>query len=523
MKHRAIIFLNSLILTGLFSCSEPPAPNPGFEDQEQMTIYDYVALNDSSYSLFMSIMEKGGIAKTLSAYNPDGIGYTLFLPDNNAVNEFIENSDRFSSFEDLLNDDAYVSALARYHVVNLGIDANDFPFGALPEYTLSEDYLTVNFVIEPDTSYYLINNQAPVTKTNIELSNGFIHLIKRMLIPVTSTSYQWLGEHPGYSIFKALIDTTGLADDININTKDPDNLSRPITLLIEHDSVYEKENITSLEDLIILISPDRNDYTNVSNPLFNFAAYHILSESMFLADFVGRATNYTTYSEIPLHINGEFLDIAINKGKDTFDITVIGTDTVYNDYVGFYYDASNVLTQSGAVHFINRVLMQQTPSRAIQTYEFWDEPLLNEYRLEPGEYLIEDTSWLNVVKWSGVELFFIETGDNQSSAWGGDYLFMDGDFNISYTIPKIIQGKYTAFLGAEAFNQENALVEILIDGKSIGVLIDLATGGSAAWPFARIELGTINFLKYEQHTIEIKSLIPGRFCWDYIRFEPFTQ
>ena len=55
----------------------------------------------------------------------------------------------------------------------MGINSNDFPFGALPAYTLSDDFLTVSFVIETDTSYYKINNQAPVIKPNIELSNGY--------------------------------------------------------------------------------------------------------------------------------------------------------------------------------------------------------------------------------------------------------------------------------------------------------------------------------------------------------------
>jgi hypothetical protein len=269
-----------------------------------------------------------------------------------------------------------------------------------------------------------------------------------------------------------------------------------------------------------MISPDRQDYTSTTNPLYNYTLYHILAESMFLNDFVDNATNYITYSEIPLNINGKGLDIAINIGKEVFDTIIVQNDTTIINFVGFYYDQSNIVTQTGAIHFINQILKQQKPSRAIQTFEFYEEPLLNEYRKEPGEYLIEDTSWLNVVKWSGTDLFFVETGDEASMAWGGDYLYMKGDFVISYTVPKIVQGKYTVFLGAEAFNQENALIEVYIDGKNAGGLIDLATGGSSTNPFARIELGTINFLKYIEHTIEVRSLIPGRFTWDYVRFEP---
>ncbi|KPK84384.1 MAG: hypothetical protein AMS27_10070 [Bacteroides sp. SM23_62_1] len=509
----------AILLSGLYSCEEVRV-EPGFEDTEQMTILDYIAENEEDYSSFMQILKAGGIDRTMSAYNPDGLGYTLFLPDNNAIDRFIEQSNRFSSLNDLLNDLDYVYELSRYHIVNIGINSNDFPFGALPDYTLSGDYLTVSFVIETDTSYYVINNQAPVIKPDIELSNGYIHIINNTLIPITFTSYEWFEQHEGFTIFKDLIDATGLQETIDINLKDETNTARPFTLLIEPDSVYHKRNINSLDDLAKLISPDNSDYTNLSNPLYNFATYHILAESKFLNDFIDIATNYITYSEIPLNINGKGLDIMINKGKEVFDTIIDQKDTVIIDYVGFYYDESNIITQSGAIHFINQVLKQQRPSRAIQTFEFYEEPLLNEYRQEQGLYLIEDTSWLNVIKWSGTDLFFVETRDDASPAWGGDYLFMDGDFVISYTFPKIIQGKYTAYLGADAYSWENALIEVFIDGKKTGTLINLASGGTAGNPFAQIDLGTINFLKYEEHTVEIRSLIPGRFLWDYIRFEP---
>jgi hypothetical protein len=121
MKRIPLIFSLFITIIGNFSCTEPPEIKPGFEDQEQMTIYDYIAENDSIYSSFMKILKAGGIDKTLSAYNPDGIGYTLFLPNNNAVNQFIQESGQFSTLDDLLNDLEYVSALSRYHVVNMGI------------------------------------------------------------------------------------------------------------------------------------------------------------------------------------------------------------------------------------------------------------------------------------------------------------------------------------------------------------------------------------------------------------------
>src|SRR3972149_8179447 len=254
MKKIAVILCVCTIMIGIFSCEDKPV-EVTFEDQEQQTIYDYMLENEDMYSSFLSILQKGGIDKALSAYNPNGIGYTLFLPDNGAVDNFIEESDRFTSLEDLLNDEAYVYELSRYHVVHLGINSNDFPFGALPEYTLSGDLLTVNFVIETDTSYYKINNQAPVIRTNIEVSNGFIHLIGSTLKPITYTTYNWLEQHPGYSIFKAAVDATGLDETLNANIKLEQEGVRPFTLLLEHDTVFNKRSIESFGELANLISP----------------------------------------------------------------------------------------------------------------------------------------------------------------------------------------------------------------------------------------------------------------------------
>ncbi|MCF6358123.1 MAG: fasciclin domain-containing protein [Draconibacterium sp.] len=515
-----IVYIFSLLLIVVFNSCKEPERIAGFEDAEEFSMYYYMlADEDKKFSDFMSILEVGGIDKTLSAYNPDGTDYTLFLPDNDAIKKFIDASDEFSSVKDMLDNKEYCEVFSRYHVVNMGIHTQDFPFGAFPEPTLSDDYLTVSFVIETDTSYYKINNQAAVTLPNIEVSNGFIHQIEIALEPITFTSFEWLEQKSDFSIFKEAIDLTGLQALVDFNVKE-DVERQPVTMLVEPDVIYQENGVNSVDDLADLISPDDNDYTNLKNPLNNFIRYHILTGGLFIDDFEEKATNYATFSEIPLNINGVGLDILINKGKQVFDTIIYEGDTTFVDYIGFLYDESNVISQSGALHFIDRIMTQQTPSRAIKTYEFWEEPLFNEYRLNPGTYLIEDENSLQYIKWSGADLFFVDLGDQESSAWSNDYIQIDGDFIISYEIPKIIQGKYDVFLGAHAYDTNNALVEVFIDGKKVSGLVDLSKGGSANYPFQRIEIGAIDFKRYSTHLVEIKTLIPGRLLWDYIRFEP---
>jgi len=515
---KKIVYILSLLLIVVINSCKEPERIAGFEDAEEFSMYYYM-LDDEKFSDFLSILKVGGIDKTLSAYNPDGTDYTLFLPDNDAMAKFIESSDEFSSLQELLDNKEYCEAFSRYHVVNMGVHTQDFPFGAFPEPTLSDDYLTVSFVIETDTSYYKINNQAAVILPNIEVSNGYIHQIEIALKPITFTSFNWLSQYSDYSIFKEAIDITGLQALVDFNTKEEED-RQPITILVEPNKIYQENNVNSVTDLAALISPDDDDYTNLKNPLNNFVRYHILSGGLFIDDFEEVATNYSTYSEIPLNINGLGLDLAINKGKQVFDTIVDQGDSTFIDYIGFLYDESNVISQSGAIHLIDRIMTQQKPSRAIKTYEFWEEPLFQEYRREPGTYLIEDEESLLYTKWSGADLFFIELGEQESAAWGNDYLQIDGDFIISYEIPKIIQGKYEVFLGAHAYDLNNALVEVYIDGKKVSGLVDLSKGGSASWPFQKIEIGTIDFKRYSTHLVEIKTLIPGRLLWDYIRFEP---
>jgi uncharacterized surface protein with fasciclin (FAS1) repeats len=517
---RILILLSLLVVLSLqYSCKKTPVI-AGFEDMEQFSIYDYLKQNEKDFSSFLSILKAGDLDKTLSAYNPNGINYTLFAPDNKAVDDFIKSNGQFSSLDALLKDKAYVSALARYHVVNMGASSYDFPFGTFSEPTLSGDFLNVNFILAKDTTYYKINNQAPITKANIELSNGYIHVVSTMLTPITTNSYGWLKKNPSFSILTAAIEATGYKQIIDVDMKKETQTLRPFTVLAEPDAIYKKKNVNNLQDLANLISPNRTDYTNSSNPLNMFVGYHILNESRFLDDLQGRSTNYNTFADVPLNINGLGLDIVINKGKEVFDVVINNGDTTIIDYVSLDYDASNVVTQSGAIHFIDQILKPQIPSRATVTFEFYDEPVLDEYRRKGGSYLIENEDLMLNVKWSGAKLFYVKSFDESERAWSKDYLQLEGDFNISYQIPKIIQGRYNVFLGADAYNSANALVELYVDGNKIGGLIDLTKGGSSSYPYVAYKVGAIDFKKYAGHTVTIKTLIPGRFKWDYIRFEP---
>lgn len=520
MKRTLFILSLFVAFSMQYSCKKSVV-DAEFKDMLKYSAYDYLAANEADYSSFIKILQAGDLDKTLSAYNPVGDNYyTLFAPDNKAVDAFIKESGQYSSLDDLLKDKVYVSALARYHVLEFGVRTNDFPFGAFSQPTLTGDFLNVNFILGTDTTYYKINNQSPVTKANIKVSNGFVHEIGNMLTPITLNSYGWLKKNSDYSILTAAIEATGINKIIDVDMKLKDQTLRPFTMLVEPDAVYKKGNINSFDDLAKEISPGRTDYTNSTNPLNLFVGYHILTQKVFLNDIVGNATNYNTFADIPLNINGNGIDILINKGKDTLDIKVVNGDTTIIDFVGINYDASNVVTQSGAIHFIDQVMKPQIPTRADVSFEFAEEPILDEYRQKIGTYLIEDHTLMKYVTWSGAKLSYVKLIETDYTASKSDYLEIYGDFTVAYQIPKIIQGKYNVILQAHGNSYDNAVVELSIDGNKLGAAVDMSTGGSSDWPFHSYNVGTVDFKKYDSHIVQIKSLIPGSLKWDYIRFEP---
>ena len=154
------------------------------------------------------------------------------------------------------------------------------------------------------------------------------------------------------------------------------------------------------------------------------------------------------------------------------------------------------------------------------TFQFMEEPLLVEYEKIPGKYPIDDPAEMQKLTWEDTDLTYTKSADASEAAWNGDYITVDGDFTLTYRFPPVVEGTYIAYINAKARSKYNAVIEVFIDGSKIGGIIDLTSGGTSSNPYLKVELGEINFERFEEHTIKIKPLIPGRLDWDYLRFEP---
>jgi len=511
-----------LVLTLLYSCDR--GTDVLFFEEDLVEIADFIIDNQETYSRFYDIMTKGELTDPLNAYNPHGLGFTLFLPTDEAFDRYIADSEKYGSFNDLLNDVDFVRELGRYHLVHRSFASYEFPYGVLSDTTASGDLLTIGYSSSLDTTIYKVNNVGSIVEINLEMLNGYVHVIDQVLEPIVFTGYDWLKEKGEYTILAGALEITGLSDTLGQYRKTADNrlIQNNYTILAEHDSVYSRNGIESLDDLVQIYHTPGREYTDPNSGLYQFAAYHILEGSHFLVEFTAR--NYNTYTRIPVSIMTG-ADIRINKGVDTFAFVYTESDTNAIDYISFYYQESDVLTKTGPIHIISEVMepFRDIPRSNIYL-QFYNEYVINTDAQKPGDNTYEyfDQDEFNVISWSGPKsIEYKRFGSGSSSfAWGRDYISIEGNFSIEYYLPKIFPGTYMLQIRAEAYNSKNATVLVSFDGKRIGRNLDLSKGGTSTNPYNTFDLGLVEILKPNGHRIMIESLIHGSLIWDAVVLVP---
>jgi len=342
------LFIAPIVLALVMTaCEQDTSEQVSFE-MDHLSIADFLEKNCGQYSKFYNIASQGDMMIPLSAYNPNGDGYTLFLPTDEAVERYVERSDKYGSYEELLQDSSFVRTLGRYHVVNRRFHSSEFPYGPLPENTATGDLLVIGFSTNLDSMVCRINNIAPLIEPDHFTVNGYIHVISELLEPVRYSGFEWLRQNPDYSILSDALEVTGLMSKFGVNSK--------YTILAEHDSVFHNYGIHSVDDLEMRFDSPGIPPTSWNSSLYQFAAYHVLKGRYFLSDFRWGTRKYSTYSHAPVTMS-RGIDFKINPGTDTLAIKISESgDTTFINYIQLLYENSNILAKRQVIHLISDVL-----------------------------------------------------------------------------------------------------------------------------------------------------------------------
>lgn len=496
-RIRNILLLFAGIL--VFSCSEEP--QLWKVDSEEQVIYDYVASLPDQYSEFQKLIEYTEMGSLLKVRGP----FTLFLPTDEAMFEYYLDKD-MNSLEDFSA--SQLSDLIRNHIVAMEISTDEIRLGTLREPNALGDFLVTEF----RGSDIIMSKESIIVKRNIRTSNGYIHVIDKVLDPVTKDLFKIINSDPSYSIFTKGLMMTGLMDTLQIiSFPYGENIARTrFTLLGVADSIYQRYGINNIHELIEWTGANPDSIRFPDNPLKEYMEYHCLNGTYYLSDLeTGSYPNLSRDNFLFVTIDNEDYKLNINDST--------------NSYTGFNIAASNIPAKNGALHAINDILPVIDPEPASMLFETTDffDLKLGDYYLSHFQRFFDGEETFVKIKWEGDYLLYYFNAGTKYWLKNEDCLSTIGWWNISVTFPKIMKGKYELYIYQPTWLYVSTCA-VYVDGDYAGTYkgSGAINNGSDA---GLQKVAELDFQNTAEHTIKLRSMSSGQLFWDYVLFEPIIQ
>lgn len=313
------------------SCSDEPDDSNYYTFTGQM-MSDYLKSNEN-FSKFATIVERAGLMDQLSAYGH----YTLFLPDNAAVDAYLAEKG-ISSLDALSNADC--DTIARTHLMDEIYSTADMHGSMLPTKNMMRRNINIADTTDADKQATVILNYSAFIKFNHKndsVENGIVQQISSVLDNNTRTIAYYLSIDENIKIFAAAIHATGL--DVALDSVEdqaykkyyeahykskpsemiktgsrieeavwwPEEKLYGYTVFAVPDQVLASKGITDIKGLydyacqVYDQSYDNDDrfskdsgedshsfenITNPNNPLYRLLAYHILDRNVQSYDYL---------------------------------------------------------------------------------------------------------------------------------------------------------------------------------------------------------------------------------------------
>ena len=187
------------------------------------TAMDYIT-SDSTLSLFAKVVAKSKVSQNSQSYTDALLSarghYTIFAPTDEAVTEYLDSI--YAS--KVWNIDTMSQKVADVIIQNCIIDhgtleallTSDFPeAGAITQATLNDRHIMVSYGTDENGKFQVVlNSKSAIIKPDIEVTNGYIHVVNRVLSPSSSDLCALIGEAGNMHIFYWLLKETTWGDSI---------------------------------------------------------------------------------------------------------------------------------------------------------------------------------------------------------------------------------------------------------------------------------------------------------------------
>lgn len=157
--------------------SENEEPTPF----ESMTITD-IAAGNADFSILVAALQKVGLDDDLAT---EANEFTVFAPTNAAFAALLEELD-VSGLDDIPNE--VLTGVLLYHVMSGSNKAAMIETGYYSSLSAGpKDGYGLSFYVDMSTT--MINGRSKITSTDIEADNGIIHVIDKVMLPMSITDH----------------------------------------------------------------------------------------------------------------------------------------------------------------------------------------------------------------------------------------------------------------------------------------------------------------------------------------------
>ncbi len=259
------------------------------------------AVSAGSFQTLVTAVKAAGLVETLKGEGP----FTVFAPTDDAFAKIPKET-----LSALLEDKEALTAVLTYHVVPGKVLAKDvIELNAAKTVNGQEAAITVN-----DGKVRI--DDANVVKTDINCSNGVIHVIDTVIMP--KDIVEKAASIDVFSTLVAAVKAAGLVDTLKGEG--------PFTVFAPTNDAFAKLPEGTVESLL---KPENKAR------LVDILTYHVVSGKVLAEDVVGLKSAKT--------VQGQAIRIKVNDGKVMLnDSNVIKTD---------------VITSNGVIHVIDNVLL----------------------------------------------------------------------------------------------------------------------------------------------------------------------
>jgi len=404
-----------------------PMPEPTVEPEMPKTIVD-IAAEDGRFDTLVTAIQAADLADTLSSEGP----FTVFAPTDEAFAALPEGT-----LDALLADIPTLTDILLYHVVAGEVTASDVV--SLDVQSAETALEGKSVAIKVDADRVILNDNVNVIITDIEASNGVIHVIDAVLLPPSDEEAMSEDDMSDkmdivdtavadgrFATLVAAVEAAGLMDALKGEG--------PFTVFAPTDEAFAAMPEGTVEALLADIPT-----------LTDILLYHVVEGKVMAADVVELNQAMT--------LNGQYVDIAVEDGKVMID----GAEVILTD----------IETSNGVIHVIDAVILPE--SRDIV-----------DIAVEDGRFTtlvaaVQAVDLVDTLKGEGPFTVFAPTNEAFAALPEGtvDALLADIPALTDILLYHVVPGKVMAadVLGLDGESAETALagqsISIAIDGESV--------------------------------------------------------